>query len=71
MIYTVVVVCEPPLLPVYSEQMPKVKVCERASLKPTRLSRSVMTIIEVSGHDLPLWNDFDGGRQVTVGCMLF
>ena len=43
MIYTVVVVCEPPLLPVYSEQMPKVKVCERASLKPTRLSRSVIT----------------------------
>lgn len=63
MIYTVGVVCEPPLLPVYSEQMPKVKVCERASLKPTRLSRV--------GHDLPLWNDFDGGRQVTVGCMLF
>lgn len=43
MIYTVGVVCEPPLLPVYSEQMPKVKVRERASLKPTRLSRSVMT----------------------------
>ncbi len=34
MIYTVVVLCEPPLLPVYSEQIPKVKGARtRASLE--------------------------------------
>ena len=43
MIHIVRAVHEPLLLPVYSEQMPKVKVRERASLKPTRLSRSVIT----------------------------